>query len=140
MKVFKFIIGWMFISFLLLFSVVIVDKTKWLMQCLVKGDCSAFAVYSLKDQILGVLSEGLRALLLCYLFPQIKDAGRSYLSAIKYGLIISALIATMWLIIGYGSFVLKDPDSFFMYDAIILMIQGILSGAGLRILMKKHFI
>ena len=140
MKSLKFIIGWIFISFLLLFSVVLVDKTNSLIQCLMMKNCSEFSMYSLKDQILGVLSESLRALLLCYLFPQIKDSGLSFLSAIKIGLIISALIATMWLIVGYGSFILKNPNSFFIYDGIILTIQGILSGVGLYILIKRKFI
>ena len=139
MKTIKFILGWVFISVLLLLSVVLIDLfSSWIKQP--GNTASVKELYSIKDMLLGILSESLRALLLCYLFPQLKQAGQSFKEAIKFGLVISALIGTMWLVIGYGSFTLKHPGAFVLYDGIILTIQGVLSGAGLHVLYKRRFI
>lgn len=140
MKTFKFILSCIFVSFLLLFSVVIVD----LIFTFAKGNSdevdSVSEMYALKEMLLGILSETLRALLLCYLFPKFKSAGCSYKEGALFGLAISALIGTMWLIIGYGSFILKNPNAFVLYDAIILFLQGLLSGLCLQYLYKKNYI
>ena len=90
--------------------------------------------------LLGIASEGLRALLLCYLFPKIKGVQESADLAIKYGLAISGLIGSMWLIIGYGSFTLKDPTKFVIYDSVILVLQGILSGLALHAACRKNYL
>lgn len=140
MKTIKFIGSWFIMTFLLLFSVVITDLVNSLF---ISRDLAAQAVgdfYPVKDMLFGFLSEALRALLLCYLFPQQRTAGRSYSEAIKFGLVISALIGTMWLVVGYGSFVLKDPGALVVYDGIILVLQGILSGVGLQWLYSRRFI
>jgi hypothetical protein len=140
MKTLKFIFGWGIITFLLLSSVVLVDLAVMLIKYLTSNMSATSTMYSVKDMFLGIASESLRALFLCYLFPKIKDAGTSFTHAIKFGIIISGLIATMWLIIGYGSFVLKNPNAFVFYDGIILLLQGILSGVGLQLFYKKQFI
>ncbi|HWY10139.1 MAG TPA: hypothetical protein VN026_02380 [Bacteroidia bacterium] len=140
MKIGKFVLGWAFISFLLLLPVILTDFIVLTIRHFVFNTSSLSNLYSVKDMLLGTVSESLRALLLCCLFPQIKKAGISFLHAIRFGLIISALIGTMWLIIGYGSFILKNPNAFFISDTIILALQGILSGIGLQILYKKNFI
>ncbi len=140
MKAGKFILGWAFISFLLLGSVVLTDLVATFIKQSSDSVQSVSEFYSVNDMLFGILSETLRALLLCYLYPQLKTAGTSYFKAIQFGLVISALISTMWLVIGYGSFTLKNPGAFVVYDGIILTLQGILSGAGLQLLYKKNYI
>ena len=137
MKVFKFLTAWLFITFLLLFAVVITDVVYLLWQ---QEISSAPAMYPIKDMLLGIASEGLRALLLCYLFPKINGAQNSAFTAVKYGLAISGLIGSMWLIVGYGSFILKDPAKFVVYDGTILVLQGILSGLALHAACRKNYI
>jgi hypothetical protein len=98
------------------------------------------AGYSFSEVLVGILNEGLRAGLLCYLFPHIKGAGSSYLHAIKFNLIIVGLIGSLWIIAGYGMFVLKNPGLFLVEDTIILLLQGVTSGICLQVLYKKQFL
>lgn len=137
----RFLFTWFAVTFLLLLSVVLVDVVY--MAYLHLSDKAASAIentYLLKDMLLGIASEGLRALLLCYLFPKIKGVQESADLAIKYGLAISGLIGSMWLIIGYGSFTLKDPTKFVIYDSVILVLQGILSGLALHAACRKNYL
>ena len=137
MKTVKFLLAWLAVTFLLLFAVVLTDTV----YSLWKQDISVPAgMYPLKDMLLGIASESLRALLLCYLFPKIRGAADSVANAIKFGLVISGLIASMWLIIGYGSFQLKDPGKFVMYDGVILVLQGVFSGLGLYAACKRRYL
>ena len=137
----RFLFTWFAVTFLLLLSVVLVDVVY--MAYLHLSDKAASAIentYLLKDMLLGIASEGFRALLLCYLFPKIKGVQESADLAIKYGLAISGLIGSMWLIIGYGSFTLKDPTKFVIYDSVILVLQGILSGLALHAACRKNYL
>ena len=138
----RFIFIWFAVTFLLLLSVVLVDVTYT--ACLYLSDSESMSpvqnTYPLKDMLLGIASEGFRALLLCYLFPKIKGVQDSADLAVKYGLVISGLIGSMWLIIGYGSFTLKDPAKFVVYDGIILVIQGVLSGLALHAACRKNYL
>jgi hypothetical protein len=138
MNIPKLFLATLLVSFLLLFSVVISD---WLI-ILIRQNTSTgdSAMYSIKDMLLGIAGETIRALFLCVLFPQLKKAGSSLFFSIQFGLLCSGLIASMWLVIGYGSFVLKNPNAFLLCDALILFIQGILSGIGLHFLYKRKFI
>lgn len=137
----RFLFTWFAVTFLLLLSVVLVDVVY--MAYLHLSDKAVPAIentYLLKDMLLGIASEGMRALLLCYLFPKIKGVQESADLAIKYGLAISGLIGSMWLIIGYGSFTLKDPAKFVVYDGVILVLQGVLSGLALHAACRKNYL
>ena len=139
MKTIKFILGWGFITFLLLSSVVFVDSFFLLIK--VSNNSSATSnLYSFNIILLGFISDSIRALFLCYLFPQFKYAGTSILQSIKFGLIISGIMSTLWLLIGYFDLKLEDPNYFLIYDGIIFIIQGVTSGVGLHLLCKKQFI
>ncbi|MBL0237714.1 MAG: hypothetical protein IPQ02_14145 [Saprospiraceae bacterium] len=98
------------------------------------------STFSNQEMVLGMISDSLRAILLCYLFPQLKHAGESIGVGIKFGLTISAIMSTLWLIFGYFELKLEDPNFFLIFDGIIFIIQGILSGIGLHILSKRKLI
>jgi len=137
MRAIKFIFSSALITFLLLAAVVLVHFIISAITPPVSGGSDG---YSLKDIIIGVSNEGLRAVLLCYLFTHIKGAGSSFLHAIKFNLIFVALIGSLWLIGIYGMFELKNPTQFLFADTFIFIIQGIVSGIALQILYKKQFI
>jgi hypothetical protein len=90
--------------------------------------------------VLGMISDSLRAILLCYLFPQLKHAGESIAVGLKFGLTINGIMSTLWLIFGYFELKLEDPNFFLIFDGIIFIIQGILSGIGLHVLSKRKLI
>ncbi len=141
MKVLKYILGWGLITFLLLLSVVMVDSVFLLMKQ--ASDSSSdvkLSSFPIDRMILGLISDSVRALLLCYLFPQLKYAGISLLRAIIFGLVISAIMSTLWLLIGYFDLKLEDPNAFLIYDGMIFILQGVLSGVGLHFICKKKFI
>lgn len=132
----KFIFSWILVSFFLLASVV-VGNFLFPFFSTASTAGPAIPTYSSHDMLIGLVSESLRALLTCYLYPQLKNFGISLLHAIKFGLIISGLIGSLWLIVGYGSFELKNPDAFFWSDTLILFLQGISSGMGLFFVYKN---
>lgn len=137
----RFLFTWFAVTFLLLLSVVLVDV--FYIAYLHLSDRAAPAIennYPLKDMLVGIASEGLRALLLCYLFPKLKGVQDSADKAVMYGLAISGIIGSMWLIVGYGSFTLQDPAKFVIYDGIILALQGILSGLALHAACRKNYL
>jgi hypothetical protein len=134
MKYLKFIITWLMQSLILLACVPV---TEIIFSFGINRSENAGVSYSAKDTLLGIVGESLRALILCYLFPMFKNSGKSYLSGIHFGLLTSALIASIWLIIGYGSFELKNPGSFVLFDGVILLLQGLSGGAILHWCYKK---
>ncbi|MES2656732.1 MAG: hypothetical protein V4620_14145 [Bacteroidota bacterium] len=141
MKTVKFILGAGFITLLLLVSVILVDSFFLLLKHQTNtASATAFSSFSCQQMLLGFISDSLRAVLLCYLFPQLKQAGTSMAAAIKFGLTISALMSTLWLLFGYFDLKLTDPDFFLLYDGLIFTIQGMLSGLGLHMLSKRKFI
>jgi hypothetical protein len=131
----KFLFGWVLVSFLLLASVV---AGNFLFSFFKSANAASpsVPVYSSHDMFIGIVSESLRALLTCYLYPQLKNYGVSLAHAVRFGLTVSGLIGSLWLIVGYGSFELKNPDAFFWSDALILLFQGVASGAGLFFVFK----
>jgi hypothetical protein len=56
--------------------------------------------------------------------------------AVKFGLAISAIMSTLWLLFGYFELPHKDPDLFVLYDGFIFILQGILSGLVLHYVCK----
>lgn len=141
MNVLKFILSSVIITLILLSSVVLVDTCFQLLDHL-KNNTTPISVstFSNQDMVLGMISDSLRAILLCYLFPQLKHAGESIVVGIKFGLTISAIMSTLWLIYGYLELKLEDPNFFLIFDGIIFIIQGILSGIGLHVLSKRKLI
>lgn len=121
--------------FVLIASVQLVDTT-----FLIFDNSNKLTSFSWKEITLGIISDFTRSILLCYLFPQLIFAGKSIVQAIKFGLTISALISTLWLIFGYFQLKLINPNTFLIYDGLIFIIQGILSGLCLHYLFLKKLI
>lgn len=84
--------------------------------------------YSNKEMYAGIVSETLRALITVYLYATTKNRGISILHSIKFGLLYSALIASLYIVLGAFYFQTKNPLKFILVDSFILFIQGILSG------------
>ena len=141
MNVLKFILSSVIITLILLSSVVLVDTCFQLLDHL-KNNTTPISVstFSNQEMVLGMISDSLRAILLCYLFPQLKHAGESIAVGLKFGLTISGIMSTLWLIFGYLELKLEDPNFFLIFDGIIFIIQGILSGIGLHVLSKRKLI
>lgn len=76
----------------------------------------------------GILSETIRAFISCYLYANTENKGSSFLHSIKFGFLYSALIGSLYLILGYWYFQLKSPSHFLVGDSFILAIQGVVSG------------
>lgn len=139
MKARTFIASAITLTFLLLACVVIVNFITGLFKNDPVQDAASSA-YSLREVITGIVNEGLRAVLLCYIFPQLKGAGSSVLYAIKINLAFVAMIASLWLVGVYGLFKLSHPVLFVMEDSVIFILQGILSGIALHVFYKKQWI
>lgn len=78
----------------------------------------------------GFIADGIRGVLLAYLYPQMKNAGSSYLHAIKFGIVASLLVATLWVVFQWGTSTALST-SWLVQESIIILLQGILSGMGL---------
>lgn len=132
----KFVFAWLLVTFLLLASVIVGN---FVFSFFKKSATVAEAVpvYAVNEMLIGIGSESLRAFLTCHLYPQLKNYGSSLGHAVWFGLVVSGLIGSLWLVVGYGSFEMKNPDAFFWSDALILLLQGVLSGFGLFFGLKK---
>ncbi len=87
-----------------------------------------------KQQIIyGVMGESLRAAILCYVYPQIRGAGGSLRHAIKFGLLMSALVGSIWLFVGAYTIGGEQIMRFIFADTVVLLAQGLLSGLGLYV-------
>jgi hypothetical protein len=137
MRIIRFIASSATLTFVLLVCVVFVNYFTGLFK---DGSDVSSSSYTSKEIIIGISNEGIRALLLVYLFPNIKGAGSSYLHAIKFNLVIVGLIGSLWLICVYGMFELKQPNLFLIEDSVILLLQGITSGILLQWLYSKKII
>ncbi len=87
--------------------------------------------YPLKEIMVGLLSEITRAFITCYLYAATVGKGSSLLHGIKFGLLYSGLIASLYIILGGFYFKVANPMHFIVTDSLILIIQGIASGIAL---------
>lgn len=92
------------------------------------SDAADAGSYATRQIISGVVSETMRAVLTCYLYATTVGSGSSRGHAIRYGLLYSALIASLYIILGSFYFIVKDPLRFIIQDSLILIIQGVASG------------
>ena len=81
-----------------------------------------------KQMVAGIVSETMRALITCYLYSVTENKGSKLIHGIKHGLLYSALIGSLYLILGYFYFQLRSPLHFLIEDSFILVVQGIASG------------
>jgi hypothetical protein len=93
--------------------------------------------YQKNEMIFGATGEALRGLILCYLYPQMKGAGSTLRHAIWFDLLTSALIGSIWVLVGVSAFPLANPVKFLLDDTLILFMQGPLAGYGLYIIYRS---
>ncbi len=85
----------------------------------------------------GIVSEALRALITVLLYSTTENKGSSLAHGIKYGWLYSALIASLYIILGGFYFQLKNPLKFVIADTSSLFVQGVLSGIVLYYTFRK---
>ncbi len=129
------------ISFLLLSVafIIVVPATDIVVSLFLtrQSPAGAATAYSLKEVISGTASEVLRALITCYLYSTTIGKGSTPGHGIKYGLLYSALIASLYIVLGGFYFKLKDPVLFVVLDSLILFVQGVVSGLLLYLVFRK---
>lgn len=92
---------------------------------------------TVKQILVGIVSETTRAFITCYLYSVTQNNGSSLIHGIKHGLLYSALIGSLYLILGAFYFQLNSPFRFLITDAFILIVQGIASGFMLYSIFKE---
>lgn len=87
--------------------------------------------YSPKEAGIGVLAEGIRGLILSYLyFGYVKN--KTYSHALNFGLLASIMVGSVWIILGHTYF-----GTNVLQETIIIIIQGILSDLGLGLVYRN---
>ena len=81
-----------------------------------------------KQILAGVASETTRAFITYYLYSVTENKGSSLNHGIKHGLLYSALIGSLYLILGAFYFQLNSLLHFLIADTFILIVQGFASG------------
>ena len=94
----------------------------------VDGNSQISGGYTVEQIILGVLAESIRGILTTWLYTHHKTNKPSIYHAIKFGVICSALIGSLWLILGSQLIGAEERLTFIIDDGIILLFQGIVSG------------
>jgi hypothetical protein len=91
---------------------------------------------STQQLLAGMAGESVRAFITCYLYSVTEQKGSRLIHGIIHGLLYSALIGSLYLVLGYFYFQVKSPLRFLIADSFILLIQGIASGAVLYIIYR----
>jgi hypothetical protein len=91
-----------------------------------------------KQILAGITSETIRAFITCYLYSVTENKGISLIHGIKHGLLYSALIGSLYLILGAYYFQLNSPIHFLIGDTFILTVQCIVSGFILYSVFKER--
>lgn len=128
-----FLIGTVLISFILLVSVPICD----FILSFIFDSSNQNQSETAKQIMAGIISETTRAAITCYLYSVTENKGSNLIHGVKHGLLYSALIGSLYLILGYFYFQLKSPLLFLISDTFILTIQGIASGTVLYYVFRK---
>lgn len=131
---YPFVVGVVLVLFALLVSVVLVDIAVSIF--VQQPQASNGTEYSINEMVVGIVSEAIRAIITTYLYATTVNKGSSLLHGIKFGLLYSALIASLYIILGYFYFELKNPVKFAVVDSLILLVQGVTSGVVLYFLYK----
>lgn len=121
----------MAIAFLVI--VVLYGKTK---NIILGVDTQSEIGYSARQLIFSVLGELIRAFLTSWLYKYHKTNKAVITNAIQFGIICSALIGSIWLLIGMEFLNPKNKLSFIIDDGIILTLQGLISGIILWLLYR----
>ena len=122
MKLKKIIYGGIAATIGLLMAVVVFD----LLIGLVSVNNGEKEGYAPKEILFGLIAEGIRGFILSYLYLGYAGKENAYLHALKFGILASFLVGSVWVILGYAYF-----GTNVLYETIIIIIQGIFSGLGL---------
>jgi len=94
--------------------------------------------YSLAAIAAGIAAETIRAGISCYLYVNTKGCGSSLKHAVLHNLLYSALIASLYIILGGFYFQVSNPLRFAVTDSFILLVQGIGSGWVMFLVFKNN--
>lgn len=84
--------------------------------------------YTNRQLIFAVLAEFIRAFITNWMYLYHRTDKSLLINAIKFGIISSALIGSLWLLLGVEFFNPQDKLSFLIDDGIILTLQGLIAG------------
>lgn len=90
-----------------------------------------------KQILAGITSETIRAFITCYLYSVTENKGSKLIHGIKHSLLYSALIGSLYLLLGAFYFQLNSPLRFLIADTFILTVQGIAGGFILYSIFKE---
>jgi len=121
------IIGSSLLAVVFIVSVPLVDVAASLFNNNLK-DALGPGGYAKQQIVAGIVSETIRAVLTCYLYAATAGRGSSRGHAIRQGLLYSALIASLYIVLGAFYFNVKNPLMFIIQDSLILIVQGIATG------------
>ena len=93
--------------------------------------------YNNQQLMLAVSGELLRAFFTDWLYLYHKTNQSLLTNALKFGLVCSALIGSIWLILGMEFLESQDRLSFLIDDGIILSLQGLVAGIVLWLVYRK---
>ena len=99
---------------------------------------SADLDYSTSQLVLGGLGESIRAVLTTWLYRYHQTNKSRLANALLFGLICSALIGSIWLLVGVELIDAHYKLSFIIDDGIILLLQGLISGVVLWLVYRKE--
>ncbi|MEO1033557.1 MAG: hypothetical protein AAFX55_19375 [Bacteroidota bacterium] len=123
----------MSIGFLITVSIYQYFKQQWL-----GGDSSSERNLTNPQIWSAIMGETIRAVLTSWLYMYHNKKGFSIGKTIKFGLVCSGLIGSIWLIVGAEFLNHTDKLSFIIDDGIILVLQGLIAGIVLWLIYKKE--
>ncbi len=93
--------------------------------------------YSLNQILFGVLAEFIRAIATTWLYLKHSSDKQKLVYAIRFGIVCSVLIGSIWLLLGVEFFHHNDKLAFVLNDGALLLLQGLFSGIVLWLVFKK---
>lgn len=121
----KIIISTILVTIGFLASVILYLKIKHMVW---GGDAQNDNGYTSQQLIFAVLGECIRAYVTNWLYVYHRTDKSLLINAIKFGVICSALIGSIWLPLGMEFLNPQDKLSFLIDDGIILTLQGLVAG------------
>ncbi len=94
--------------------------------------------YTGRQLLFAIFGESIRAYITSWLYLYHRTDKTLLINAIKFGIICSALIGSIWLVLGMEFFDLPDKLSFLIDDGIILILQGLVAGILLWFVYKNE--
>lgn len=130
----KFILSSILMSIGFLITVTVYQSCK---HQLLGGESSAESNLTNQQLWAAVIGETIRAILTSWLYVHHNKKNFSLGNTIKFGLICSALIGSIWLIVGAEFLHHTNKLSFIIDDGIILLLQGLISGVILWVIYRR---